>query len=302
MRLARVEKTGTGLALYKSGTAVQLRREIMENPEVMEKLQMNERFIIVASTKKAIGEVSEEEIFERFAVTLKAIAKDTGYKIPENVGEWGAECARIYVFIKSYYPWVTLSEIKVAFELLLIGELDQYLPNGKGGADRSHYQEFNVSYFAKVLTAYKQKRGVVVNRAAALLPAKEKGRTKEEIESINRDLKKELYANFEKYKAERVPFFSACQELYIYDILREYDLCQEIEINDKDKSKGLAEFLNIAAAGLVNSYTVKEARRDGGDSKHILGYASREAKKRVIVEAYEKIIEEKINLLNVLNI
>ena len=54
-----------------------------------------------------------------------------------------------------YYSYLTLSDIMTAFELLAVGELNDYLPrNSSGNADNGHYQQFNANYFGKVLNAF----------------------------------------------------------------------------------------------------------------------------------------------------
>lgn len=60
---------------------------------------------------------------------FRFIAMDVGFIIPtENRDDWTYICTRLLDLLKRYYSQLTLSEVKLAFELLITGELDDYLP------------------------------------------------------------------------------------------------------------------------------------------------------------------------------
>lgn len=114
---------------------------------------------------------------------FRFIAMDVGFIIPtENRDDWTYICTRLLDLLKRYYSQLTLSEVKLAFELLITGELDDYLPKDRdGNAERKHYQQFNADYFAKVLNAYRRKQNGVIHKAYKALPEPKKELTPQQI-------------------------------------------------------------------------------------------------------------------------
>jgi hypothetical protein len=66
--------------------------------------------------------------------------------------------ARFVDILKQYYGGMTIVDIKQAFEMYVMGELDADLPKGKDGAGFSHYQQFSASFYTKVLQAYRNRQ------------------------------------------------------------------------------------------------------------------------------------------------
>lgn len=120
-----------------------------------------EKQILNASVKKPIAEIPDNVLIEKTRSLFRYIAFDVGYNIPDDVSIWSYTCTRLLDMLKKYFSTLSLSEIKIAFEFLLIGELNNYLPKDKAGnADKSHYQNFNIDYFSRVLNAYLAKKTV----------------------------------------------------------------------------------------------------------------------------------------------
>lgn len=101
-------------------------------------------------------------------LVLKKVCSDIGVKdkLPDN------RLMTIMGMMSKYYREFSIKDIVDAFELMLVGELDDFLPKDKKGqAEKNHYQDFSVEYFLRILNGYR-KRKISRNPVKALLPEK----------------------------------------------------------------------------------------------------------------------------------
>ena len=168
------KKENTALEIYntKPGTkAIEVRRRMMQLPEVAKALNPVEKYVFAASTKTPIAEIDDAKLVENLSLLFKRIAMDVGYIIPQNENDWNYIQSRLLDILKRYHSDMTLADIKIAFELATTGELDEFLPKDKhGNPDKNHYQQFNADYLSKILNAYKRKQNVVIDKAFKVLP------------------------------------------------------------------------------------------------------------------------------------
>lgn len=115
----------------------------------------SEAQIAAAISNPKISEKSNEELVEFIGKALPFIMRDVGIKA--EPGRY--EKTRFFQILQRYFKDLTFSEVKIAFELACIGELDEYLK------DKGHYQSFSVEYVTKILTAYKKRRGALIGKA-----------------------------------------------------------------------------------------------------------------------------------------
>lgn len=149
----------------KVNTAVIARKNL--STEVLSALNPIEREIWVSSTKKSISDYPLEELTAHVGKLSAMIAKDAGIK---QVDTYSA--TRFVDILRKYYYSLSLSEVKIAFELGMTGQLDEYLPKDKNGhPDRNHYQSFSIEYVTKILNAYKSKFSDVQAKAYTSLPS-----------------------------------------------------------------------------------------------------------------------------------
>jgi hypothetical protein len=66
--------------------------------------------------------------------------------------------ARFVDILKEYFGYMTIVDVKQAFEMFVMQELDDILPKGKDGSGLQHYQQFSASFYTKVLQAYRNKQ------------------------------------------------------------------------------------------------------------------------------------------------
>lgn len=304
MRTGEIQKSTSALAVQgRPVMAVDVRRNLIAIPEVMANLQKVEKYIMVASTKRTIGEIPDEELIPVMREALNGIARDVGYVKPTDPVEWQAMSARIYTFLKDFYEWSTVSEIKLAFELAASGDLDQYLPKGRDGDVTSgHFNKFNIEYFARILNAYKRRRGETIGKAQKLLPIAQERRSAEEIQAINKSLRIRAADHYNRYLQEGIINFEICEDMFIYDILRERELCPALYTTEDDKAKAMAEYASFAVNGLVNNFMLTQVKKAGNDAPELLGLSYTAARKRIIRDAYEVMKNQKINFVELLNI
>ena len=130
-------------------TAVMIRREMVNIPAVMGALGPVEKAVFLASTAKTIAEYNAAELSAELAVALKWICKDVGYRSPDE-SDRQYLVIRTAEILKRYYTGLTLKDFRMAFEMSITGELDDFLPRGRDGQpDRNHYQQFNAEYVAR---------------------------------------------------------------------------------------------------------------------------------------------------------
>lgn len=144
------------IELYKEHQplAIIKRRELFKEIK-REDLSDIDYQIFKASTKRQIKGTPQEVLVANFSRIFKLIAIDVGYVIPKSEADWQYIQSRILSMLVKYYSYLTLSDVMTAFELLAVGELNDYLPrNSSGNADSGHYQQFNANYFGKVLNAF----------------------------------------------------------------------------------------------------------------------------------------------------
>lgn len=277
-------------------TAVMKRREMVKNPAVMGALAPVEKAVFLASTAKTIAEHSAAELSAELAVALKWICKDVGYKSPD-------ESDRQYLIIrtaeilKRYYSGLTLKDFRMAFEMSLTGELDDFLPRGRDGQpDRNHYQQFNAEYVCKILNAYKERRGWVLKKANEAVP-KEEQRPTPEIEIFYRnEIRKGCIEAFESFKENgRLPEMSPAAELLYYETLAAAGLADKIEITLDDQKEILQRTINICARrGYVGDVSrLKELGTDNPELKHG-SYVL--ARRRALSDTFRRMAEQEINI------
>lgn len=291
-------RQNAGIMVYepKPGTrAIDVRRQIAVLPEVAQALTQVEKYVFDASTKTQIAELDEKVFAEKAAQILRFVAMDVGYNIPQNATDWGYIQIRLLDIIKRYYSQLTLTDLKLAFELATTGELDDYLPkDSKGKPDKNHYQNFNADYFAKILNAYKRKQSEVVEKAYNAVPKPKKEISPDEIryyENIRQQTNQRIFLRY-KYRGELI--FGILDEKMIYDWLLSVGLANPVAETEQDRKQALTCFLDKAARNMLEPYKVFDIRTKGINSPEIDFTAFEIARRREIIETFDYMIENEI--------
>lgn len=280
--------------------AIEIRRRMAEVPELMAGLSKIETYIFSASTKLQINELTDDILLKKSAQLFRFIAIDVGYTIPSQ-NDWSYICTRLLDILKRYFSNLTLSEIKLAFELALTGGLDDYLPrDSRGEPDKKHYQQFNVDYFSKILNAYIKKRGEVIEKVYKSLPEPEI--QVEEKEKYHQLSSNRLLNVFLRYKYKGIFKLGLVDGMFFYNILKKASIIDEIKEQDEDRRKALSIYLQRVAKGFTNRYEAYRVQRKGADSPE-LDYISFElARDKAIKQTFDFIIKNEFQITDILRL
>lgn len=297
------EKRQSAAVLLYSGTAkaIEVRRAMVELPEVAKSLSGVEKYIFAASTKTQIAEIDDGTLVAKTGQMFRFIAMDVGYIIPTNSEDWAYICTRLLDILKKYYSQMTLADIKLAFELVTTGELDDYLPkDNQGNPDKKHYQQFNADYFAKILNAYRRKQNGVIHKAYKAVPEPKKELTPEEKRYYHNQSVARCREVFLQYKYTGRFVLRVTDGMLIYDWLRKLGFANEVAGTEDDRKQALARYMQRVARGFVNKYEAFHVQRKGTDAPELDFTAYEIARDKEIKRTFDRMIAEEIQIDNYL--
>lgn len=276
--------------------AIDVRRKIVNYDIKYNICSSIEKQILNASVKTPIAEIPDNVLIEKTRSLFRYIAFDVGYNIPDDVNIWAYACTRLLDMLKKYFSTLSLSEIKIAFEFLLIGELNNYLPKDKAGnADKSHYQNFNIDYFSRVLNAYLAKKNSVISHVYNRLNNSENKLISNVKESEN--IKNRCRYVFLKFKYKGVFELDFFDEMFVYEWLCRIGLSEGINLDrEEDRKEAFCEFLSRASSGLVNKFTAAYVRNVGKECKELDNLVYKIARRKEIKRVFELMCKEEIQL------
>lgn len=286
----------TGVTIYKPKSAVVVRREMAKIPAVMDALGPVERSVFLASTDKTIAEYDANELSIELAKALKWIAKDVGYRATDE-SERGYLVVRVAEILKRYYDGLTMRDFKMAFEMSITGELDDYLPKGRDGqADRGHYQQFNAEYVCKILNAYKGRRAWVLRKANEAVPKDEPKRDPAKDRYYRNETRRNCINAFESFKENgRLPEMSPIAEMLYYNELAAAGLADEIEITLADQKEILQRTINdYARRGYVGD--VRRLKQTGTDDPELEHGSFVLARRKALAATFRRMVEQGITI------
>lgn len=300
----KINAENVALEIYnpKPGTtAIEIRRKMVQLPEVAKALTQVEKYVFAASTKTQISEMDDATLVGKTKQMFRFIAMDVGYIIPQDETDWAYIQTRLVDILKRYYSYLTLSDIKLAFELATTGELDEYLPrDSQGNPDKKHYQQFNADYFAKILGAYRKKQNEVVGKAYKALPEPKKEMTQDEKRYCHNRIEARNRIIFLRYKYTGKITFEIGDEMFLFESLKKIGYADEVKATEDDRKQAFAKYMQRAAIGVINKYTAYNVRRKGIDSPEIDYTAYEVARKKEIIRAFDRMIAEEIQIDNYL--
>lgn len=298
----KVNVQNVALAIYnpQPGTkAIEIRRQMVQLPDIAKALTPVEKYIFAASTKTQISEMDDGVLVSKTAQMFRFIAMDVGYIIPQNENDWAYIQTRLVDILKRYYSNLTLADIKLAFELATTGELDEYLPKDKqGNPDKNHYQQFNADYFAKILKAYKQKQTDVIDKAYKAIPEKNNEISPEQIRrfEIQRQWRNRYIFLCYKYTGKLI--LGLTDDMFLYEWLQKCGLADDVQVKEDDRKEAFARYMQRVACGMINQYTAFQVCRKGTESPEIDFTAFEVARKKEIIKAFDRMISEEMQVDN----
>ena len=298
----KVNTQSVALAIYNPtpGTkAIDIRRQMLQLPEVAKSLSGVEKYIFAASTKMQIADIDDGTLIAKTGQMFRFIAMDVGYIIPTNPEDWAYICTRLLDILKKYYSQMTLADIKLAFELATTGELDDYLPkDSQGNPDKKHYQQFNADYFAKILNAYRRKQNGVIHKAYKALPEPKKELTPQQIRQfeIQRQWRNRYIFLCYKYTGKLI--LGLTDDMFLYEWLQKCGLADDVQVKEDDRKEAFARYMQRVARGMINQYTAFQVRRKGTESPEIDFTAFEVVRKKEIIKAFDRMIAEEMQVDN----
>ena len=288
------KKEQTGLAKYDPVKGLALRRTVSVQ-QVEDNLNPVELNIFMASTKCAVSEFTDEKLAIKLNELASYVARDVG--IMREVEPY--QKARFTQIIRTYFNGFSLKEITVAFELALVGELDDYLPKGSDGkADKGHYQQFSVEYITKILNAYALKRNVVVHKMLTALPEPKNEITPEQKLFYENSILDRIAMIYLRYKYTDVFESYFNETLYIKELIR-VGLVKEVEVTKDDEMQAVNSIMIRAQKGLLNKFTAEQMTKDKTilpETAKIISY------RNAIRSCFDWMIRNEIQILNFLKI
>ena len=283
------------LQIY-GGQPFEIRREIAKLPTVKKALGTVEMGVLLASAGKPVTDYSAGELVAKIGEALRWIFKDVGYR-DANEADFRYLVARIAGILLRYFPTFSLDDFKIAFELSIAGELDEYLPRRSDGKpDRGHYQSFNAEYVCKILNAYRARRSGVLRKAEESIP-----RTKQEIGDEDKrhllmETKRACIECFERFKENgRLPEMSPIAEMLCYDTLVQSGLAEPVEVSEDEKREVLQRTLSYYYVhGELGR--AKSLQQRGTEDKDIQQEAYFLGRRRALQTAFRRMVENKINI------
>ena len=282
--------------------AIDIRRQMLQLPEVAKSLSGVEKYIFAASTKMQIADIDDDTLIAKTGQMFRFIAMDVGYIIPTNSEDWAYICTRLLDILKKYYSQMTLADIKLAFELATTGELDDYLPkDSQGNPDKKHYQQFNADYFAKILNAYRRKQNGVIHKAYKALPESKKELTPEEKRYYHNQVFARCREVFLQYKYTGRFVLGITDGILIYDWLRKLGFANEVAGTEDDRKQAFARYMQRVARGFVNKYEAYHVQRKGTDAPELDFTAYEIARDKEIKRTFDRMIADELQIDNYLD-
>ncbi len=276
--------------------AVEVRRKLELLPEIANVLSVAEKKIFEASTKTLICEFDDVTLIDYSRRLFRYIATEIGYTIPDAV-EWAFIQSRLFDVLKTYHSQMSLSDIRLAFELMSVGELDNYFPrDNNGNPDKKHYNRFTAEYLTRVISAYKARQSEVIAKAYKYMPEQKKTVSAQEKAyycGFMNDRIKIIYLTY-KYTGRLVTEYA--DGTFLYNWLRNNGLAEMVTSTEEDRNKAYYRFLAKAAKNMVNKYEAAHVRKVGKESRSLDYLAFDEARKTEIKRAFDRMVANEYQL------
>lgn len=274
------------------------RREMINNPAVMDSLEPVERAVLIAAADKTISEYGAAELSDELAIALRGICKDVGYR---SQGESDRQylIIRTAEILKRYYPGFSLKDFRMAFEMSITGELDDFLPRGRDGQpDKNHYQQFNAEYVCRILNAYKARRSNVLYKSFGMIPEPETGRDIEQERAAMNRVKSDCIGVFDFFKENGyLPDISPVAQMLYYNLLSRAGLAEEIEVTEEEQREVYALAVNrYALDGAL--WDMNRLKQEGTGAKELEHGSFVLARRKALAATFRRMIEKRINIFD----
>lgn len=287
-------ETNTQIVVKK--TPVMIRREMVNNPAVLNALEPVERAVFLASTDTTISEYTGPQLAAELKNVLFFIAKDVGYRITDEQDRQYM-IIRTAELLKRYYSNLTLKDFRMAFEMSITGQLDEFLPKGRDGQpDRCHYQQFNAEYVCKILNAYTSKRAHVLKKAHEAMPKPEPERDLDAARTYSISIREELCNAYDSFRESgKMPNMSPISEMLYYQLLFNAGLAPEIIVTIEEQNAILQRTINqLALKGNIGE--MNQLKQAGPDAPELQYGAYTLARRKALAATFRRMVEQGIQI------
>lgn len=295
MEIEKYQNRGGKVAL-SSGVLpsfVERNRELIQSNKIKQLSKVDQR-IFVESTKHLISEEeSEEKKIEYLGVIFIGVCSDFGLNAPERSAVKSV-FSSIFDVVDLYFDDLSFAEVKLAWRLLAVGELDNYLPKDRyGNPDKNHYGSLNVDYVTKVLKAYRKRKADMMAKTTALLPDKPKATPEQERAFLNVQANNFIFAIMKykysgRFKMESDRLISESTFKYMERLGYDMDTIPTYE----DKKLALAQFKGRPINSFAQVFEKECLATVGIEHESVYFRALMIAKKRLLFRYWDEILRE----------
>ena len=249
-------------------------------------------YMQMASKRESILERKDDKTqVSDFFILISQINREIGIKVQLEQND----LIRLWDITTKYFSDFSLSEIKLAFEFMVIGELDAFLPKDReGNPDKNHYQYLSVEFYSRILRAYKRKKEKLITTIQTKHPT--------QILQLNDSEKR---VNREQYVSIILDWLAEYQNggkpnIFLPSVtLKEFNLIglteETVEVNPTPEQINLA-LLEAIKSNSNNNKKMIESYKKGEIPKEIVWGLEEQELKKKIYSVFDKIIEQKIDL------
>lgn len=295
MEIEKYQNRGGKVALSSGGlpSFVGRNRELIQSNKIKQLSKVDQR-IFVESTKRLISEEeSEEKKIEYLGIIFIGVCSDFGLNAPERSAVKSV-FSSIFDVVDLYFDDLSFAEVKLAWRLLAVGELDNYLPKDRyGNPDKNHYGSLNVDYVTKVLKAYQKRKADMMAKTTALLPDKPKATPEQERAFLNLQANNFIFAIMKykysgRFKVESDRLISASTFKYMERLGYDMDTIPTYE----DKKLALAQFKGRPINSFAQVFEKECLATVGIEHEAVYFRALMIAKKRLLFRYWDEMLIE----------
>lgn len=276
------------------------RIEIIESNEVRDGLFDLEYRVAEAGTRKPIKAMSEQELTDEIAETLDFIVRDLGIK--KWTGDSAAyDSSRFFKMLRDYYFKLTYKQVELAFELLMVGKLDEWLPKKSSGEpDRGHYQGFDFQFVSKVLNAFIQYDRRLWGKAKGLLPAKPDEISDDDRRENHEYFINDIYKKFYSYRDEDVEPHFLIPALVIQEMEKQGVISGKPVVQDQTYELTKKRLENSNNVGFAERIGI--IKSEGKKSEFVMKVAEIEENRLAIKSVFDELVRKGIDIEDVIKL
>lgn len=266
-------------------TKVETPQERRKNllPIASKVLDRAEIAIMTASTTQTIAERGVDASKE-LAKLLTTLSVDLGCKYDKNT--WQYTCARLIWVIQNHFSQLSTGDVRIAFELLVVGGLDIEMQDSKC------YGILSSQYISRVLNAYLTKRNDAIAKAYDAQPPTI-AEPKNDVDSNEYWLNR-LRDIYGKFKETQELDYQTTGLHIIYEWLVTHGYANEVVPLEEDRKRAFSEYRRMLMMGEINKLQGAYIVREGKDSRELDYPSYIIARNKEIKRAFKEMKEKEV--------